>query len=400
MFFLFQEEENMDYAKEALRYHAEWNGKLETVPKMPIQNRDDLSIAYTPGVAAPCLEIQKDPKLSYTYTGRGHTIAVISDGSAILGLGNIGPEAGMPVMEGKCVLFKALSGLDAIPLCLNTQDTDELVQIISSLEPSFGGINLEDIAAPRCFEVEKRLQEKMQIPVFHDDQHGTAIVVSSAIVNALRLVKKENPNIVINGAGSAGCAIARLLLDLELGNVILVDKQGVLEKNMELTSGQRALIDRLNIHHRTGTLADALKNADVFIGVSAGHIVSKEMIQSMNEKAIVFAMANPIPEIEPEDAKEAGAYVVGTGRSDHPNQINNLLAFPGIFKGALDAQATKINDEMKKAAVFAIASLISEEELSPENIIVSALDPRVVPAVSKAVQQAAKDSGVIRKWDR
>lgn len=390
----------MDYAKEALRYHAEWNGKLETVPKMPIQNRDDLSIAYTPGVAAPCLEIQKDPKLSYTYTGRGHTIAVISDGSAILGLGNIGPEAGMPVMEGKCVLFKALSGLDAIPLCLNTQDTDELVQIISSLEPSFGGINLEDIAAPRCFEVEKRLQEKMQIPVFHDDQHGTAIVVSSAIVNALRLVKKENPNIVINGAGSAGCAIARLLLDLELGNVILVDKQGILEKNMELTSGQRALIDRLNIHHRTGTLADALKNVDVFIGVSAGHIVSKEMIQSMNEKAIVFAMANPIPEIEPEDAKEAGAYVVGTGRSDHPNQINNLLAFPGIFKGALDAQATKINDEMKKAAVFAIASLISEEELSPENIIVSALDPRVVPAVSKAVQQAAKDSGVIRKWDR
>ena len=390
----------MDYAKEALRYHAEWNGKLETVPKMPIQNRDDLSIAYTPGVAAPCLEIQKDPKLSYTYTGRGHTIAVISDGSAILGLGNIGPEAGMPVMEGKCVLFKALSGLDAIPLCLNTQDTDELVQIISSLEPSFGGINLEDIAAPRCFEVEKRLQEKMQIPVFHDDQHGTAIVVSSAIVNALRLVKKENPNIVINGAGSAGCAIARLLLDLELGNVILVDKQGILEKNMELTSGQRALIDRLNIHHRTGALAEALKNADVFIGVSAGHIVSKEMIQSMNEKAIVFAMANPIPEIEPEDAKEAGAYVVGTGRSDHPNQINNLLAFPGIFKGTLDAQATKINDEMKKAAVFAIASLISEEELSPENIIVSALDPRVVPAVSKAVQQAAKDSGVIRKWDR
>ena len=390
----------MDYAKEALRYHAQWNGKLETVPKMPIQNRDDLSIAYTPGVAAPCLEIQKDPKLSYTYTGRGHTIAVISDGSAILGLGNIGPEAGMPVMEGKCVLFKALSGLDAIPLCLNTQDTDELVQIISSLEPSFGGINLEDIAAPRCFEVEKQLQEKMQIPVFHDDQHGTAIVVSSAIVNALRLVKKENVDIVINGAGSAGCAIARLLLDLELGNVILVDKQGILEESMELTSGQRALIDRLNLHHRTGTLADALKKADVFIGVSAGHIVSKEMIQSMNEKAIVFAMANPIPEIEPEEAKAAGAYVVGTGRSDHPNQINNLLAFPGIFKGALDAQATQINDAMKKAAVFAIASLISEEELSPENIIVSALDPRVVPAVSQAVKQAAQDSGVIRKWDR
>lgn len=389
----------MDYAKEALRLHEQWNGKLETVPKMKIETRDDLSVAYTPGVAAPCLEIQKDPKKSYTYTGRGHTIAVISDGSAVLGLGNIGPEAGMPVMEGKCVLFKALSGLDAIPLCLNTQDTDELVSIIAALEPSFGGINLEDIAAPRCFEVERRLQEKMNIPVFHDDQHGTAIVVSSALVNALRLVKKQSPDIVINGAGSAGCAIARLILDLELGNVILVDKQGILEETMELTSGQRALIHRLNKNHKSGNLQDAMKQADVFIGVSAGHIVSKEMVQSMNDKAIVFAMANPVPEIEPDQAKEAGAYIVGTGRSDHPNQINNLLAFPGIFKGALDAQATKINDEMKKAAVYAIASLIDEKELSPENIIVSALDKRVVPAVSKAVKEAAIASGVIRKWD-
>ncbi|WP_297237066.1 NADP-dependent malic enzyme [uncultured Faecalicoccus sp.] len=389
----------MDYAKEALRLHEQWNGKLETVPKMKIETRDDLSVAYTPGVAAPCLEIQKDPKMSYTYTGRGHTIAVISDGSAVLGLGNIGPEAGMPVMEGKCVLFKALSGLDAIPLCLNTQDTDELVSIIAALEPSFGGINLEDIAAPRCFEVERRLQEKMNIPVFHDDQHGTAIVVSSALVNALRLVKKQSPDIVINGAGSAGCAIARLILDLELGNVILVDKQGILEETMELTSGQRALIHRLNKNHKSGNLQDAMKQADVFIGVSAGHIVSKEMVQSMNDKAIVFAMANPVPEIEPDQAKEAGAYIVGTGRSDHPNQINNLLAFPGIFKGALDAQATKINDEMKKAAVYAIASLIDEKELSPENIIVSALDKRVVPAVSKAVKEAAIASGVIRKWD-
>lgn len=389
----------MDYAKEALRLHEQWNGKLETVPKMKIETRDDLSVAYTPGVAAPCLEIQKDPKMSYTYTGRGHTIAVISDGSAVLGLGNIGPEAGMPVMEGKCVLFKALSGLDAIPLCLNTQDTDELVSIIAALEPSFGGINLEDIAAPRCFEVERRLQEKMNIPVFHDDQHGTAIVVSSALVNALRLVKKQSPDIVINGAGSAGCAIARLILDLELGNVILVDKQGILEETMELTSGQRTLIHRLNKNHKSGNLQDAMKQADVFIGVSAGHIVSKEMVQSMNDKAIVFAMANPIPEIEPDQAKEAGAYIVGTGRSDHPNQINNLLAFPGIFKGALDAQATKINDEMKKAAVYAIASLIDEKELSPENIIVSALDKRVVPAVSKAVKEAAIASGVIRKWD-
>ena len=314
----------MDYAKEALRLHKEWQGKLETVAKMNIETKDDLSLAYTPGVAAPCLEIEKDKSQSYIYTGRGHTIAVISDGSAVLGLGNIGPEAGMPVMEGKCVLFKALGGLDAVPLCLNTQDTDELVNIIAALEPSFGGINLEDIAAPRCFEIEKRLQERMNIPVFHDDQHGTAIVVCSALVNALRLVKKENPTIVINGAGSAGCAIARLILDLELGNVILVDRQGILVEGMNLTSGQEALLSRLNKEHKKGDLSEALKGADVFIGVSAGHIVSKEMITSMNEKAIVLPMANPIPEIEPEDAKEAGAYIVGTGRSDHPNQINNV----------------------------------------------------------------------------
>lgn len=389
----------MDYAKEALRLHKEWNGKLEMVNKMDIKTRDDLSIAYTPGVAAPCLEIQKDPKQSYTYTGRGHTVAVISDGSAVLGLGNIGPEAGMPVMEGKCVLFKALGGLDAIPLCLNAQDTDQLVEIIASLEPSFGGINLEDIAAPRCFEVERRLQERMNIPVFHDDQHGTAIVVSSAIVNSLRLTKKKDVRIVINGAGSAGCAIARLLLDLELGDVILVDRQGILLEDMELTSGQRALITRLNKANKKGSLADALCGADVFIGVSAGHIVSKEMIASMNQDPIVFAMANPVPEIEPEDAKAAGAYIVGTGRSDHQNQINNVLAFPGIFKGALEVQATCINEEMKKAAVYAIAHLIKDEELSPDYIIVSALDRRVVDAVSKAVGQAAIDSKAIRNWE-
>lgn len=298
----------MDYAKEALKLHREWNGKLETVPKMKIESRDDLSVAYTPGVAAPCLEIKKDVKNSYVYTGRGHTVAVISDGSAVLGLGNIGPEAGMPVMEGKCVLFKALGDVDAIPLCLNTQDTDELVNIISSLEPSFGGINLEDIAAPRCFEVEKRLQEKMNIPVFHDDQHGTAIVVCAALVNALKLVEKENPTIVINGAGSAGVAIATLILKLGLGNVILVDKQGILQEDMDLTSGQRGLIDQLNKKGVHGSLKDALAGADVFIGVSAGHIVSKEMIASMNSKSIVFPMANPTPEIEPDDAKEAGAY--------------------------------------------------------------------------------------------
>lgn len=387
----------MDYAKEALRLHKEWNGKLETVPKMKIETRDDLSLAYTPGVAAPCLAIKENPEDSYVYTGRGHTVAVISDGSAILGLGNIGPEAGMPVMEGKCVLFKALGDVDAIPLCLNTQDTDELVQIISSLEPSFGGINLEDIAAPRCFEVEKRLQEKMNIPVFHDDQHGTAIVVSAALVNALKLAGKDNPTIIINGAGSAGVAIATLILKIGLGNVILVDKQGILQADMDLTSGQRSLIDQLNKGKVQGSLADALVGADVFIGVSAGHIVSKEMIASMNEKAIVFPMANPIPEIEPDQAKEAGAYIVGTGRSDHPNQINNVLAFPGIFKGALKAGATCINDAMKEAAVYAISSMITDDILDEEHIIVSALDPKVADVVAEAVAKAAVETGVTRK---
>lgn len=386
----------MDAASEALKKHREWQGKLETVNKMPIETADDLSIAYTPGVAAPCLEIARDPSLSYVYTGRGHTIAVISDGSAVLGLGNIGPEAGMPVMEGKCVLFKALSGLDAVPLVLDTQDTDRLVDVISALAPSFGGINLEDIAAPRCFEVERRLKEQLDIPVFHDDQHGTAIVVSAALENALKLAKKENPRIVINGAGSAGCAIARLLLDRGQKDVILVDRQGILTPDMELTSGQRALIDRLNPSGRTGTLQDALAGADVLIGVSAGHIVSQDMIRSMNEKPIVFAMANPTPEIEPEDAAAAGAYIIGTGRSDHPNQINNLLAFPGIFKGALDAGVTEINDAMKQAAVSAISSCIPEEDLRPDHIIVSALTPGVADRVARAVAQAAVQSGVVR----
>ncbi|MEY8544213.1 NAD(P)-dependent malic enzyme [Dubosiella newyorkensis] len=384
----------MDYGKEALKKHKQWRGKLDVQAKMPIQNHDDLSIAYTPGVAAPCLEIQKDPESVYTYTGKGNTVAVISDGSAVLGLGNIGPEAGIPVMEGKCVLFKALADIDAIPLCLNTQDVDELVQIISALEPSFGGINLEDIAAPRCFDVEAKLKEKMNIPVFHDDQHGTAIVVSSALINALRLLKKEDPTIVINGAGSAGIAIASLLLELQLGDVILVDREGILNVEMDLTSGQRRLIDRVNRYKKTGTLADALTEADVFIGVSAGHIVTKEMIRSMKKDPIVFAMANPIPEIERADALEAGAKIVGTGRSDYPNQINNVLAFPGIFKGALQARAKEINEAMKIAAVYAIADLIKPEELHEEYVIVSALDRRVVPAVSKAVFKAAQESGV------
>ena len=388
----------MDYSKLALEKHKEWKGKLDIQTKMKIETREDLSTCYTPGVAAPCLEIKKDKRNSYIYTGRQNLVAVISDGSAVLGLGNIGPEAGMPVMEGKCALFKALANVDAFPICLNTQDTDALVEIISSLEPTFGGINLEDIAAPRCFEVERRLQEKMNIPVFHDDQHGTAIVVSSALINALKIVKKDHPTIVINGAGSAGCAIAKLILKMKLGNVILCDIQGILNKEDKLTSGQRDLIDSLNEENRKGTLKDAMKNADVFIGVSAGHIVSKEMIQSMNDKPIVFAMANPVPEIEPELAKEGGAYSIGTGRSDHPNPINNVLAFPGIFKGALQVQATCINDAMKQAAVYAIASLIPEEELNPENIIVSPLKEGVADVVSKAVAQAAVETGVVRKW--
>ena len=376
----------MDYAKEALRLHAQWNGKLETVPKMKIENRDDLSIAYTPGVAAPCLEIEKDKKNSYVYTGRAHTVAVISDGSAVLGLGNIGPEAGMPVMEGKCVLFKALGNVDAVPLCLNTQDTDELVQIISSLEPSFGGINLEDIAAPRCFEVEKRLQEKMNIPVFHDDQHGTAIVVCAALVNALKLAEKQNPTIVINGAGSAGVAIATLILKIGLGNVILVDKQGILTADMDLTSGQRGLIDKLNKEGKTGTLKDALVGADVFVGVSAPNIVTGEMVKTMNKDAIMFAMANPVPEIMPDVAKAAGAKVVGTGRSDFPNQVNNVVAFPGIFKGALEGRAKQITEEMKLAAALAIASLVPDNELNENTILPEAFNPDVANVVSEAVK--------------
>lgn len=386
----------MDAAKEALIRHREWQGKLETVNKMPIETAHDLSIAYTPGVAAPCLEIARDPAQSYVYTGRSHTIAVISDGSAVLGLGNIGPEAGMPVMEGKCVLFKALSGLDAVPLVLGTQDTDELVTIIQALAPSFGGINLEDIAAPRCFEVERRLKEVLDIPVFHDDQHGTAIVVAAALENALKLTGKAAPRIVINGAGSAGCAIARLLLDRGQQDVILVDRQGILTPDMNLISGQRALIDRLNPSAITGFLADALAGADVLIGVSAGHIVDQDMIRSMNPQPVVFAMANPTPEIEPEDAAAAGAYIIGTGRSDHPNQINNVLAFPGIFKGALAAGATEINDAMKQAAVSAISSCIPADQLAPDHIIVSALTPGVADKVAQAVAQAARESGVIR----
>ena len=381
----------------ALELHEKWNGKLETVSKTPVKSREDLSLAYTPGVAEPCKVIAKDKEAAYKYTMKANTVAVVSDGSAVLGLGNIGPYAAMPVMEGKAVLFKEFGGVNAVPICLDTQDTEEIIKAVTWLAPAYGGINLEDISAPRCFEIEERLKEILDIPVFHDDQHGTAIVVCAALVNALKLAEKQNSTIVINGAGSAGVAIATLILKIGLGNVILVDKQGILTADMDLTSGQRGLIDKLNKEGKTGSLKDALVGADVFIGVSAGHIVSKEMIASMNEKAIVFPMANPVPEIEPEDAKEAGAYIVGTGRSDHPNQINNVLAFPGIFKGALKAGATCINDAMKEAAVYAISSMITEDMLDSEHIIVSALDPRVADVVAQAVADAAKESGVVRE---
>lgn len=392
----------MDYAKEALRLHAKWNGKLETVPKMKIENRDDLSIAYTPGVAAPCLEIEKDKKNSYVYTGRAHTVAVISDGSAVLGLGNIGPEAGMPVMEGKCVLFKALGNVDAVPLCLNTQDTDELVQIISSLEPSFGGINLEDIAAPRCFEVEKRLQEKMNIPVFHDDQHGTAIVVTAALVNALKVVDKkpEDVTVVVSGTGAAGSSIIHMIHDLGVKEIYGFNINGIVIKDDydKYDFLTQELTEITNKSNKRMTMAEAVKEADVFIGVSAPGLLTKEMVQSMREKPIVFAMANPEPEIKYHDAVNAGAAVVGTGRSDFPNQINNVLAFPGLFRGALDVHATKITEGMKLAAAKGLASLVSDEELNKDYIIPRATDARVAVTVAKAVSdQAIKEDVIAHK---
>lgn len=392
----------MDYAKEALRLHAKWNGKLETVPKMKIENRDDLSIAYTPGVAAPCLEIEKDKKNSYVYTGRAHTVAVISDGSAVLGLGNIGPEAGMPVMEGKCVLFKALGNVDAVPLCLNTQDTDELVRIISSLEPSFGGINLEDIAAPRCFEVEKRLQEKMNIPVFHDDQHGTAIVVTAALVNALKVVgkKPEDVTVVVSGTGAAGSSIIHMIHDLGVKEIYGFNINGIVIKDDydKYDFLTQELTEITNKSNKRMTMAEAVKEADVFIGVSAPGLLTKEMVQSMKEKPIVFAMANPEPEIKYHDAVDAGAAVVGTGRSDFPNQINNVLAFPGLFRGALDVHATKITEGMKLAAAKGLASLVSDEELNKDYIIPRATDARVAVTVAKAVSdQAIKEDVIAHK---
>lgn len=387
----------MGIYEKALALHKEHHGKMEINVKVPMETMEDLSMAYTPGVAQPCREIHNNPETVYDYTWKGNSVAVVSDGTAVLGLGDIGPAAGLPVMEGKSILFKKYANIDAVPLCIDTKDPQEIIKFCKQIAPTFGGINLEDISAPRCVEIERTLKKELDIPVFHDDQHGTAIVVCAALVNALKLAEKQNPTIVINGAGSAGVAIATLILKIGLGNVILVDKQGILTADMDLTSGQRGLIDKLNKEGKTGSLKDALVGADVFIGVSAGHIVSKEMIASMNEKAIVFPMANPVPEIEPEDAKEAGAYIVGTGRSDHPNQINNVLAFPGIFKGALKAGATCINDAMKEAAVYAISSMITEDMLDSEHIIVSALDPRVADVVAQAVADAAKESGVVRE---
>jgi malate dehydrogenase (oxaloacetate-decarboxylating) len=389
----------MNYAEESLKLHYQWKGKLDTVPKMKIENSDDLSLAYTPGVAQPCIEIQKDPSLSYELTGRGNTVAVITDGSAVLGLGDIGPEAGMPVMEGKCVLFKAFGGVNAIPLCLKTKDVDEFVNAVYLLSGSFGGINLEDISAPRCFEIERKLKEKCDIPVFHDDQHGTAIVVLSAMINALKVVGKrmEDIKVVTSGAGAAGIAIIKLLISMGLKNVIMCDRTGAIYEGRDKLNPAKEEIARItNRSMEKGSLKDVICGADVFIGVSSPGTVTPEMVKSMAPGAILFPMANPTPEIMPDVALAAGAAVVGTGRSDFPNQINNVLAFPGIFRGAFDVRASEINDEMKLAAAYALADLVSPEELSPNYIIVPAFDPRVGPAVAKAVAEAAKKTGVAR----
>lgn len=389
----------MNYAEESLKLHYQWKGKLETVPKMKVENADDLSLAYTPGVAQPCLEIKKDPSLSYTLTGRGNTVAVITDGSAVLGLGDIGPEAGMPVMEGKCVLFKAFGGVDAVPLCVKTKDVDEFVNAVALISGSFGGINLEDISAPRCFEIEEKLKAKCDIPIFHDDQHGTAIVVLSAMINALKVVGKrmEDIKVVTSGAGAAGIAIIKLLISMGLQNVVMCDRTGAIYQGRENLNPAKEEIARLtNRNQEKGSLKDVIRGADVFIGVSSPGTVTEDMVRSMAPSAILFPMANPIPEIMPDKALSAGAAVVGTGRSDFPNQINNVLAFPGIFRGTFDVRAREINDEMKLAAAYALANLVSPEELSSDYIIVPAFDPRVGPAVAKAVAEAAKRSGAAR----
>ena len=390
----------MDYAKESLRLHGEWKGKIEVVTRVPVENKDDLSLAYTPGVAQPCLEIQKDVNKSYELTRRWNMCLVVTDGSAVLGLGNIGPEAGMPVMEGKCVLFKAFGDVDAFPLCIKSNDVDEIVNTIYMISGSFGGVNLEDISAPRCFEIEKKLKEKCDIPIFHDDQHGTAIITLAGLTNALKVVgkKKEDVRIVMNGAGAAAISIARLLLTAGFKDITLCDRKGAIYEGRP--EGMNPVKDEMakvtNLAKKSGSLAEMLVGADVFIGVSAPGAVTTEMVKTMNKDAIVFACANPTPEIFPDDAKAGGAKVVSTGRSDFPNQINNVLAFPGIFRGAFDVRAKEINDEMKLAASEALANLITDEELSPEYIIPKAFDKRVGPAVAKAVAEAAKRTGVAR----
>ena len=380
----------MTNQEKALELHEKLQGKLETVSKTPVRTREDLALVYTPGVAEPCKVIAKDPAAAYTYTMKANTVAVVSDGSAVLGLGNIGPKAAMPVMEGKAVLFKEFGGVNAVPICLDTQDTEEIIKAVTWLAPAFGGINLEDISAPRCFEIEERLKETLDIPVFHDDQHGTAIVVLAGIINALKVVgkKKEDCRVVVNGAGSAGVAITRLLITYGFSNIIMCDKSGILCDGAEgLNWMQEKMVKRTNLAHETGSLADALKGADIFVGVSAPGIVTEEMVASMNSDAILFAMANPVPEIMPDLAKKAGARVVGTGRSDFPNQVNNVVAFPGIFRGALEGHAKQITDKMKLAAANAIAALVSDEELNENNIMPEASDPRVADVVADAVKK-------------
>ena len=389
----------MNYAEESLKKHYEWKGKIKVVTDIPVKTSEDLSLAYTPGVAEPCLEIQKDVNKSYELTRRWNLCAVVTDGTAVLGLGDIGPEAGMPVMEGKCVLFKSFGDVDAFPLCVKSKDVDEIVNTIYLLSGSFGGINLEDIAAPRCFEIERKLKEKCDIPIFHDDQHGTAIVVLSGLINALKVVgkDKEEVKVVVNGPGSAGIAVSKLLLSYGFKNLTLCNREGIMNENSkDLNWAQKEMLEVTNLDRKTGTLKDALVGADIFLGFSGPNMVTEEMVRSMNKDAIIFACANPTPEIFPDEAKKGGARVISTGRSDFPNQINNVLVFPGLFRGAFDVRAKDINEEMKMAAAVAIANLIADDEVSEDNIIPKAFDPRVKDAVSKAVAEAARRTGVAR----
>lgn len=390
----------MSLREDALKLHRDNRGKLEVTSKVMVKDKESLSLAYTPGVAEPCKEIHKDPDVIYEYTAKGNMVAVVSDGTAVLGLGNIGASASLPVMEGKAVLFKSFAGVDAFPICLNTSDIDKIVEVVALMEPTFGGVNLEDIAAPACFEIERKLKERLSIPVFHDDQHGTAIIVFGALINALKITGKELKEVVIaiNGAGAAGVAITKILLETGVKDIILCDRNGIIYRGREkgMNWAKEEIAQVTNRENKKGLLADALVGADAFIGVSSANIVTKEMVQNMNKDAIIFAMANPVPEIDPELAKEAGARIVGTGRSDYPNQINNVLAFPGVFRGALDVRATDINEAMKLAAAYALADIIPENELTEDYIIPKAFDPRVAPAVAEAVARAAIESGVAK----